>query len=263
MSLPRFHHVPIDPVPGSTVILDGPEARHATRVVRLRPGDRAVLFDGAGIEVAAEVTSLRGDRLELRVLEAHTGSRELPLRVTIAPAVLKGDAMDALVRDATMLGAVAIAPVTTARTVVPSRASGAASVVERWRRVALASAKQCGRSVLPAIVAARALDAALRDPAWATATRLMLCEPEVAPADAGAASLAPAGSDVVVLSGPEGGWTPEEVALAIACGWRPWMCSPLTLRAETAPIAALAILGWQCAAPDARSLLGASSEHRT
>ena len=101
--------------------------------------------------------------------------------------------MDALVRDATMLGAVAIAPVTTARTVVPSRASAAASVVERWRRVALASAKQCGRSVLPAIVAARALDAALRDPAWATATRLMLCEPEVAPADAGAAVVATGG----------------------------------------------------------------------
>ncbi len=179
MSLPRFHHAPIDLAPGSTLILDGPEARHATRVLRLAAGDRAVVFDGAGVAVLTEVVGGRGERLELRVLEAHTASRELPIAITVAPAVLKGDAMDALIRDATMLGATAIAPIVTARTVVPARASASATVVERWRRVALASVKQCGRSVLPAIAAARPLDAALRDPAWADATRLILCEPEV------------------------------------------------------------------------------------
>jgi 16S rRNA (uracil1498-N3)-methyltransferase len=253
MSLPRFHHAPIDPAPGSTLILDGPEARHATRVLRLAAGDRAVAFDGAGVAVLTEVIGGRGERLELRVLEAHTASRELPIAITAAPAVLKGDAMDALIRDATMLGAIAIAPIVTTRTVVPSRASASATVVERWRRVALASAKQCGRSVLPAIAAARPLDAALRDPAWSGATRLMLCEPDVARGDAaGRADLGTVRGRVVVLSGPEGGWTPEEVALAIDLGWRPWTCSPLTLRAETAPIVALGIVGWMAAAAGPR-----------
>jgi 16S rRNA (uracil1498-N3)-methyltransferase len=249
MSLPRFHHRSIDPAPGSTLILDGPEARHATRVLRLTAGDRAVVFDGAGTVVLTEVVAGRGERLELRVLEPHTAGRELPVAITMAPAVLKGDAMDALIRDATMLGAVAIAPAVTARTVVPARASASASVVERWRRIALASVKQCGRSVLPAIAAARPLDAALRDPAWADATRLVLCEPGLLPGRAAGALDTPAPHGrMVVLSGPEGGWTPEEVAQAVDLGWQPWTCSPLTLRAETAPIVALGILGWMTAA---------------
>jgi 16S rRNA (uracil1498-N3)-methyltransferase len=141
-----------------------------------------------------------------------------------------------------MLGAHAISPVVTARTVVPARAGHASGVVERWARIALASAKQCRRSVLPVIAAARPLADALADPAWAHATRLMLCEP--AALVAGATASPGVGDDVVVLSGPEGGWAPEEVATAIAHRWRPWTCSPLTMRAETAPVAALAILGW-------------------
>ena len=242
MSLPRFHCTPIDPQPGATVALTDAEARHARQILRLRAGDRAELFDGAGTEVVAEVIGPSGQELVLRVLEARTAATELPINIVIAPAVLKGDAMDALVRDATMLGAAAIAPVITARTVVPARAGHAASVVERWGRVALASAKQCGRSVLPLIEPARPLDQALADPAWAPATRLILCEP--AAQAAGAAVSPGVGDDVVVLSGPEGGWAPEELAAAIALGWRPWTCSPLTMRAETAPVAALAILGW-------------------
>jgi 16S rRNA (uracil1498-N3)-methyltransferase len=242
MSLPRFHHAPIDPAPGSALILDGPEARHAMRVLRLAAGDRAVVFDGAGVAVLTEIVGGRGERLEMRVLEPHTASRELPIAITVAPAVLKGDAMDALIRDATMLGAIAIAPIVTARTVVPARATASATVVERWRRVALASAKQCGRSVLPAIAPARPLDAALGDPTWAAAARIVLCEPDV---DAGKSLPAAGAGPLVVLSGPEGGWTPEEIARAAALGWRPWRCSPLVLRAETAPVVALSILAWE------------------
>jgi 16S rRNA (uracil1498-N3)-methyltransferase len=248
MSLPRFHVAPLDPTPGSTLTLDGPEGRHASRVVRLRPGDRAIVFDGAGVVVMAEVVDVRGERLALRVQEAHISGRELPIAITIAPAVLKGDAMDALIRDATMLGAASIAPIITARTVVPARASQAETVVARWRRVALASAKQCGRGVLPTIAAARPLDAALADPAWASARRFVLCEPEL---DAVMKLPDVKAGPVVVLSGPEGGWTPEEIARAIAAGWQPWRCSPLVLRAEAAPIVALGIVGWLASSHDA------------
>lgn len=242
MSLPRFHCSPIDPRPGATAVLTDGEARHARQILRMRAGDRAELFDGAGIEVVAEVVGADGQTLLLRVLETRTSSVELPIRIVIAPAVLKAEAMDALVRDVTMLGALSIVPVTTARTVVPARAGHAASVVERWGRIALASAKQCGRSILPAIESARPLDDVLHDAAWTQATRLILCEPGAAVA--GAAASPGIGDDVVVLSGPEGGWTQEELATAIDLGWRPWTCSPLTMRAETAPVAALAILGW-------------------
>jgi 16S rRNA (uracil1498-N3)-methyltransferase len=242
MSLPRFHLAPIDPTPGATLSLDGPEGRHAARVVRLRPGDAAIVFDGAGVLVTADVLTVRGDRVELRVQEAHTASGELPIRITIAPAVLKGEAMDALIRDATMLGAAAIAPVITSRTVVPARVATGGGAVERWQRIALASAKQCGRAVLPSITAARPLEAALREPAWTGASRVMLCEPELDVATT-LPGIQPAA--LVVLSGPEGGWEPEELVRATALGWRPWRCSPLVLRAETAPIVALGILGWE------------------
>jgi len=242
MSLPRFHCTPLDPRPGTTAILTDAEARHARQILRLRPGDRAELFDGAGIEVIAEVVGPQGQTLVLRVLEARTAATELPIRIVIAPAVLKGDAMDALVRDVAMLGAHAIAPVITARTVLPARAGHAAGVVERWGRIALASAKQCGRSVLPAIEPARPLADVLADPAWGHATRLILCEPA---AGAPGATASPGmGDDVVVLSGPEGGWAPEELDAALAHGWRPWTCSPMTMRAETAPVVAMGIIGW-------------------
>jgi 16S rRNA (uracil1498-N3)-methyltransferase len=242
MSLPRFHLTPIDPTPGTSAVLTDAEARHARQILRMRPRDRAELFDGAGIEVIAEVIGPDGQNLVFRVLEARTAAAELPIRVVIAPAVLKGDAMDALVRDVSMLGAHAIAPVVTGRTVIPARAGQAVGVVDRWRRIALASAKQCGRSILPLIEPARPLIEVLGDPVWRHATRLILCEPRI---EAGGATAAPGVSDdVVVLSGPEGGWAPEELDAAIAHGWRPWTCSPLTMRAETAPVAALAILGW-------------------
>lgn len=242
MSLPRFHCTPIDPTAGATAVLVDAEARHARQILRMRAGDRAELFDGAGIEVIAEVVAEKGQTLVLRVLEPRTAALELPIRVVIAAAVLKSDAMEALVRDAAMLGAHGIAPVMTARTVLPSRAGHAPGVVERWGRIALASAKQCGRSVLPLIEPARPLADALADPAWQHATRLILCEPNAQVVGAWASP--GISDDVVVLSGPEGGWAPEELEAALAHGWRPWTCSPLTMRAETAPVVALGILGW-------------------
>ena len=166
---------------GSTLILDGPEARHATRVLRLSARrSRRWCSTAPACAVLAEVVGGRGERLELRVLEPHTASRELPIAITVAPAVLKGDAMDALIRDATMLGAMAIAPDRHRADGRPGpRLGGAtrwssAGAASRWRRRSSAGAACCRRSP-----AARPLDAALRDPAWADATRLILCEPEI------------------------------------------------------------------------------------
>src|SRR5688572_33004024 len=91
MSLPRFHCTPIDPHAGATVTLTDAEARHARQILRLRAGDRAELFDGAGTEVVAEVVGPSGQELVLRVLETRTAATELPIKIVIAPAVLKGD----------------------------------------------------------------------------------------------------------------------------------------------------------------------------
>jgi 16S rRNA (uracil1498-N3)-methyltransferase len=158
--------------------------------------------------------------------------------------------MDAVVRDATMMGVTAIQPVLTARTVVTTKALGpdAASAVARWRRVAIASAKQCGRARMPAIEPPRALSAALGEEAH---IRLMLVEPAAAPAGAAdALSQRPVvgGGDsipsprVALLVGPEGGWTSAEVDEAVVRGWTPWSLGGLTIRADAAALVATSTL---------------------
>jgi 16S rRNA (uracil1498-N3)-methyltransferase len=154
--------------------------------------------------------------------------------------------------------------VITQRTVVPRSAADQPGVQTRWHRVAIASAKQCGRAVVPRIEPPSAFDVLLDDAS--IACRLLLVEPAAASAAAAAqadlpqtantgatagaaASAGPAIDGVapesaLILIGPEGGWTDEEVRRALAAGFRPLSLGGRTLRAESAPLAALAVLSW-------------------
>jgi 16S rRNA (uracil1498-N3)-methyltransferase len=165
---------------------------------------------------------------------------EQAVAITLAQAALKGDKMDDVIRDATVMGVARIAPLVTERTVVPRAAMEQARVHDRWRRVALASAKQCGRAVVPAIDPPRDVEALLTDTDHAC--RLLLAEPAT---QAGGRALpeTPPPSALIAI-GPEGGWTADEVARAIAAGFVPLSLGARTLRAETAPLAALAVLSW-------------------
>jgi 16S rRNA (uracil1498-N3)-methyltransferase len=182
------------------------------------------------------------------------------VRVTLAAGLLKGDQMDAVVRDATMLGVHAIVPMTTAHVAVPERAWKDSQAIERWHRVAVASAKQCRRAVVPVIHPvtpfARVVGAdgpvgspgheAPAGPSGPTA-RLIFVEPAVG----GAGAIPPCPHDTetaTLLLGPEGGWSSEEVARAVGAGFALVRLGPRTLRAERAPIVALsalwAVWGW-------------------
>lgn len=126
---------------------------------------------------------------------------------------------------------------TTSRSLVPARAAQAAH--ERWARVAVAAAKQCGRAVLPRIADVRTLAAVLALPDD-VACRLWLTEPAVAAAASADVPDPPVKTCLAI--GPEGGWTDEEVRAAIEAGWRPWSLAPVTLRAEHVALAALAVV---------------------
>ena len=238
MTEPRFYAPDLDATAGD-VTLSTDESRHLRRVLRLDAGARVRVFDGHGLEMRAEVTAASKDGTRLRLLEPVAAPPELPVRITLAQAVLKHDAMDAVIRDATMLGVRTILPLVSARSVVPARAASAAAV-ERWSRIAVAAAKQCGRATIPEIASARPFDATL---ASTPAPRLILVEPSAGVGEPGGPS-AVAPSTATLIVGPEGGWTPEEVAAARAADAVPWSLGPLTLRAEVAPAAGLAILGW-------------------
>jgi 16S rRNA (uracil1498-N3)-methyltransferase len=238
---PRFYVPDLDPA-RATVTLPPGESRHLTRVLRLPQGAAVEVFDGRGVAYAGVVADAHAAGVAVNLGHAIAGQPEPPFAITVCVALLKGDAMDAVVRDATVLGAARIVPIVTARTNVPrvSLASGRAH--ERWQRVAVAAAKQCGRAVLPTFDPVCAFDVLVRAGAARSdeAHHVMLVEPARADAHHGATS--PQRGPAWLLVGPEGGWTDEEVADARQAGWTTWTLGPFTLRAEQVTLAALAVL---------------------
>ena len=150
MTLPRFLASDLDPIAGSAS-LSADEAHHLIHVLRLRFGDEISVFDGSGREFRARIERVTRDGAHLLLLEEISAAPEPAVRLTLAQAVLKGDHMDDVVRDATMMGASAIEPLLTERTIVRARGLADGKAADRWRRVAIASAKQCRRAVLPII----------------------------------------------------------------------------------------------------------------
>jgi 16S rRNA (uracil1498-N3)-methyltransferase len=238
----RFHAPEIAP-DNPVAALPPDEADHLVRVLRLRAGDTVRVFDGRGHEFLARVESTGRRAASVRLLEPVVPAREPSVRVTLAQAVLKGEKIDGVVRDATMLGVARVQPIVSARAEVSVSAVRRSHRVERWQRVALSSAKQCGRAVVPVVEPPLDLGAFLeRDSAE---FRLILTEPSCgATAYEALASLErrPAPATASLLVGPEGGWTDEEIARARQRGLLPLTFGALTLRADAAPLVALSVL---------------------
>ena len=226
-----------------TVALPRDEAEHLTRVLRLGVGDTVSVFDGRGHEFLARVASAVRRDVRVQLVSRVEPAAEAAVGLTLAQAVLKGDKMDEIIRDAVMLGVAAVQPIVTKRTEM-TVALVRDTRVERWRRVALASTKQSRRAVVPEIRTPLTLEAFLEDPPGAL--RLMLVEPNAASPEhaesLSALQRRPAPADAVVLVGPEGGWTEEEWSAASARGVRLLTLGHRTLRADAVPIAAISVL---------------------
>jgi 16S rRNA (uracil1498-N3)-methyltransferase len=240
---PRFHLSRIDA--SGRGELDADETAHLRRVLRLGAGDAIDVFDGRGGMFHARVIEVGRAATRIEVMGPAPHAPEAAVAVTLAMSVLKGDKMDEVVRDAVMMGVAAIEPVVAARSELSLAALGRGHRAERWQRVAVAAVKQCGRATVPPV----------RPPAelgrWvgesSDTPTLVLQEPS-----AGAAGtlrrLTPSRS-VRVLVGPEGGWTEEERARFGAAGFAGVSLGGRTLRAEAAPLVALAAIyeawdGW-------------------
>jgi len=243
VSNPRLYWPSGRPSDGN-LLLSGDEAHRLLHVLRVAPGDAVSLFDGCGHEWVGRVGTVTRQNVAVADLQPITPVPEARVPITLAIGVLKGDQMDAVVRDATMLGAAAIQPLRTAHVSVPPKAWQSGAARERWQRVAIASATQCRRSVVPQVFPVADLDACLRAPA---ALRLMCAEPALSAEVADWKPVAVPES-VLVLIGPEGGWAAAEVDQAVAAGARLLSLGPRTLRAETAPVVALTLVssvwGW-------------------
>ncbi len=214
--------------------------------MRLTAGDAIAVFDGHGREFHARV--VRADRKGVTVAigDPIVPRPEPAVPTVLVQAVLKGDKMDGVVRDATMAGVARIVPVVTERSLLGLAALGRAHAHERWQRVAVASAKQCGRARLPVIEAPRPL----RD--WLSAPfdgrRLLLVEPSVA-ADGvqpmRAALAGPAPIAVACIVGPEGGWSADERAAAVSAGCTLASLGQMTLRADAVGLVVVSIVNFE------------------
>jgi 16S rRNA (uracil1498-N3)-methyltransferase len=239
-AMPHRFLAPDATAAGRVVELPAGEAAHLARVLRLGTGDRVVVFDGRGRQFAATVETVK-PAVRVRLAEAVAAAPEPRVRLTLVQAVLKGDGMDGVVRDAVMLGAATIQPVVSTRTEVTVQTLHRGRRIERWERVALASVKQCGRALVPDIGEPLAMEAALGS--VDVAQRLILVEPSAsAERRPSLAAAAPAPVSAALLVGPEGGWTPGELEAAATHGWVPLTLGGRTLRADAAAIVAISAL---------------------
>ena len=259
----RFFAPSLDPG-DETVALPRDEGEHLTRVLRLGVGETVSVFDGRGHEFLARVVAAARRDVQVQLLSRIEPARESAVSIVLAQAVLKQDKMDDVVRDAVMLGASAVQPLVTRRTEVTAAALVRGARLDRWRRVALASAKQSRRAVLPEIRTPLTLESYLAEPPLSL--RLMLVEPAASGSGTSGESGGSGGTrepggnggitvesmrvlrdlqqpaDVALLVGPEGGWTDGEVLLGAGAGARLLSLGHLTLRADAVPVAAISVL---------------------
>jgi 16S rRNA (uracil1498-N3)-methyltransferase len=224
------------------VTLPKDEAEHLTRVLRISVGDMVAVFDGRGLEFLARVTAATRRDVQVQLLSRIEPPEESSVHLTLAQAVLKGDKMDDIVRDAVMLGVAAVQPIVTRRTEATVAALMRGARLDRWRRIALASAKQSRRAVLPEILVPLTFENYLEEPA--VALRLMLVEPGAMAAVESAAQLRreQVPSHAALVVGPEGGWDERECAQGLAAGLRLISLGRRTLRADAVPVAAISVL---------------------
>ena len=234
------------------IILTEREAHHAAQVLRVRAGECVAVLDGAGLECVCEVREVAKRTVTLTVIERrmHPVPRS---RMTLVQALAKAKAFDAILQKATELGAVRIVPLAVERSVAHVDADDAAEKVEKWRATAIEAMKQSGWPWLPVI------ETPLTPKAFLARAELQSELTFIASLQSGARhprecfqefflqhQRQPA--SVAVWVGPEGDFTSAEVELALAAGARPITLGPTVLRADTAAIYCLSIIGYELAA---------------
>lgn len=231
----RFY-IPDLPPPGATLALPRETARQVVRVLRLRPGDVITLFAGDDFDVPATIERMQGESVIVRLGQPVPG-RPLPCPpITLVQSLLKHDHFELVVQKATELGVRRIVPLLAERCVVAVKPEAARGRLERWRRIAIEAAEQCGRASLPEIEPPRTLEEI--EAAIGSHRAILLWEGVEAQPLAGL-ELEPE-APVLLLVGPEGGWAPGEVERLRAAGAEPVSLGPLILRSETAAIAGVA-----------------------
>jgi 16S rRNA (uracil1498-N3)-methyltransferase len=245
----RFYILPENWDPGALALTES-EAHHARDVLRMKVGEKLVLFNGQGREITAEIADLRGDEIQLKKLH----EAETPLmrcRIVLGQAIPKGKNIELIVQKAVEIGAAEIAPIISDRTIVQVDSESATQKQTKWQQIAIEAAKQCGQNWLPRVRTPKKL-AELFSAAAEQSFDLRLIGSLQPDAQHLKNILADYSSEhkrrprsVLMLVGPEGDFTPAELSLARRHGCQPITLGPIILRVETAALYCLSILSYE------------------
>lgn len=225
-------------VTGRSLELEPAPSRHLLRVLRLKPGAALLLFDGSGGEFEARLESEQGRSARVQIGVARMARSESPLRVTLAQGISRGERMDFTLQKAVELGVAEIIPLLAERSVVRLDAGQAARKQAHWQQVVVGACEQSGRVRVPAVHAPRDLrEFMAKQPHNGLG---LLLDPDAALSIKDLP--APERKQVVLLVGPEGGWSDAETAAAQQAGFTAVSLGPRVLRTETAALVALSLL---------------------
>lgn len=231
--MPRFFKEDFKQSP----FLDGADANHVARSLRMRVGEALTVSDSKGTDFDCLITSITPDRVGLEIKEEKPSESEPSVEVTLCTCLLKGDKFETVIRHSVELGVFEIMPVLSTNCVSRPDAKALKSKGERWQKIANEAAGQCGRGVLPTVL--KTTD--LKDLAKSFAAYdLVLFFYEVGGEPLGETLWEnDSAKKIAVITGPEGGFTAAEAEMLKEAGAKTISLGKRILRAETAPLAAL------------------------
>ena len=241
--MPRFF-IDKDRIQDGTLYIDGADAHHIARSLRMAVGDTLTVTDKEGFEYLCQLSRIRDERCELDILSQKRSDSESPCRITLFMAYPKGDKLETVIQKAVELGASEIVPFESSRCIKKPKADKIAERTSRLSKIAEEAAKQCGRAILPRVslpirfqdMLARAKDFDIP---------IFCYEGEGTLSLKSILDSRPMPQSIAVVVGSEGGFSEEEAAAALASGFIGANLGPRILRCETAPDYALSCISYK------------------
>ena len=238
----RFY-VPQPQIEKGVLKIVGDEVKHIRRVLRLKAGDGIIVFDGVGKEYEGTIVEEEPSSVVIKIENTFSSKEDPPLEVTLAQSLLKGEKMDYLIQKATELGVRRIVPFFSSRSVPFLEKSGRLKRHHRWERIAIEASKQCGRGLVPKIEPLQDFSEMLQI-AFPDSLCLILWEREGVKLKE-ILERSKERMKIFSVTGPEGGFSREEVEKAVGVGFIPISLGNRILRAETASLCLLSIVQYE------------------
>ena len=240
MRIPRIF-TPQELHSNSVITLDSAASHYLTRVLRMQAGRELVLFNGQGGEFSARIESLDKQCASVVCLHKVELNRDSPLQIELVIGISRGERMDWILQKATELGVSHIQPVFSARTEVRLKGDRLQKKLLHWQQILISACEQCQLNIVPKLIAPVNLEDYCRDKANAQLKFVLHHRTDQSLAALNKTLQQPP-SSVVLLVGPEGGLSEDEISLALDNNFKPLKLGPRVLRTETAPIVALSVV---------------------